>query len=47
VKQNGVASFVVCLLAAMPAKAEDDKPDPRDAAAIQQCIGFADDREGK
>jgi uncharacterized protein YecT (DUF1311 family) len=38
VRLSGVASVVFCLLAALPAKAEDDKPDPRDAAAIQQCI---------
>jgi hypothetical protein len=38
VRWSGVASVVFCLLAALPAKAKDDKPDPRDAAAIQQCI---------
>jgi uncharacterized protein YecT (DUF1311 family) len=36
VRWSGVASVVFCLLAALPANAEDDKPDP--AAAIQQCI---------
>src|SRR4029078_9507421 len=38
VRGSGVASVVFCLLAALPAKAEDDKPDPRDAAALQACI---------
>ena len=38
VRWSGVASVVFCLLAALPAKAEDDRPDPRDAAAIQQSI---------
>ena len=38
VRRSGVASVVFCLLAALPAKAEDDKPDPRDAAALQECI---------
>ena len=38
VRQSGVASVVLCLLAVLPAGAEEDKPDPRDAATIQECI---------
>jgi uncharacterized protein YecT (DUF1311 family) len=38
VKRSGIATVVLCLLAALPARAEDDKPDPRDAAAIEKCI---------
>jgi len=38
VKRSGVAAVVVCVLAALPARAQDDKPDPGDAAAMQKCI---------
>jgi uncharacterized protein YecT (DUF1311 family) len=38
VKCSGVAPLVVCLLSAIPAWAENDKPDPRDTTTIQECI---------
>ena len=38
VRHGGVAAGILCLLAALPATAQDDKPDPRDAAAIQGCV---------
>jgi uncharacterized protein YecT (DUF1311 family) len=38
VRWSGVAILVLYLLTASPAGAEDDKPDPRDVASIQQCI---------
>jgi uncharacterized protein YecT (DUF1311 family) len=38
VKRSGIAAVLLCILAALPARAEDDKPDPRDAAAIEKCI---------
>lgn len=37
-RQAGVAWVVVGLLSVLPAAAQDDKPDPRDAAAIQECV---------
>lgn len=37
-RRSSVAALALCLLAAVSARAEDDKPDPRDAAAMEKCI---------
>src|SRR5262249_15833627 len=38
VRRAGVASAFIGLMSVMPAAAQDDKPDPRDAATIQECV---------
>jgi len=38
VRWSGVASVVVCLLSVPLATAQNEKPDPRDAAAIRECM---------
>jgi len=37
-RTSAISGVIALLVAASPALAQDDKPDPRDAAAIQKCI---------
>jgi uncharacterized protein YecT (DUF1311 family) len=37
-RTSAISSLIALLVAGAPALAQDDKPDPRDAATIQKCV---------